>query len=803
MDLIRDLRCGLRQIVRRPLFSLAVILTLAVGIGPNVAIFSVLKAVVLEPLPYFEPERLGQVWETDIDARWRMPFSYADFRDIREQSESFEAFGVQRPRDYNLGRAEPERLRGIAATADALSLWGVPPILGRLFTEEEVASEARLVVLADSVWRRSFGGDPAILGDSVPIDGEPHQVIGIMPPGFEVYTPWTRGQRVELWTPLRQPDRWGRGSFGLLAVARLKPGVGWGAAEAEIRGIASRLQQEYPETNSRTQVWILPFQTQLVGGLNAQFLILITAVGFVLLTASANVASMLLARGVGRKTEMAIRESLGAGRGRILAQLLTENGLISLLGGAAGVLLALWSIDLIRNIIPPEVPRAQGIEIDTGVVLFALGLTVLTGLLSGLAPALAAARADIASTLRGGAGTVTATRGRNRALRVLAVGQIALAFLLANGAVLLYTSYRNVLRTPLAFDAENVTTARIALQGERYDDDQSKAAFWEGLLDRLDGVPGVEGAAVTTKLPLEGGRNGQILVGDETYDPEAQRPQVETSYVSPSYFETMGIPVFAGRIFRAGEGREEARVVVVNRAFVERYCPDRNPIGETFRENRVEPRWTATIVGVVASVPQWGPIHPALPEWYAPFPLGPRTDSHLVVRSSLASASLMPSLRAEVLEMDQGLPLSRPRTMRQVLREGAGERRFLLRMVGLFAAIALILAMSGIFGTLSNHVNQRTREIGIRVAFGADHRRILTMVLGQGLTLAAVGIGVGMVLMGSFSAVLRSQLHGVGPFNVVYGIVAVAAVVLVTLLATTLPALRATRIDPMVALRFE
>jgi predicted permease len=803
MNLAQDLGYGLRQIARRPLFSLAIILTLAVGIGPNVAIFSVLKAVVLEPLPYAAPERLVQVWETDIDGRWRMPFSYADFRDIREQSESFEAFGVQRPQNYNLGGAGPERLRGIAATADALTLWGIPPAVGRLFTEEEVASEERLVVLADSVWKRSFGGDSAIVGGRIPIDGEPHQVIGVMPPGFEVFTPWTRGQKVELWTPLRQPDRWGRGSFGLLAVARLKPGVSWRAAEAEIRGIASRLQEEYPATNSRTQVWILPFEAEVVGGLSTQLLILIVAVGLVLLAASANVASMLLARGASRGTEMAIRESLGAGRGRILTQLLTENALISLAGGAAGVLLALWSVGFLRSIIPPEVPRAHGVEVDAGVLGFALVLTVLTALLFGLAPALVAARTDIASTLRRGAVTTTATRRRSRILRGLAVGQVALAFLLANGAVLLYTSYRNVLHTPLAFDAADVATARIALQGERYDGDESKAAFWGRLIDRLEGVPGVEKAAVTTKLPLEGGRNGQILVGDETYDPETQRPQVENSYVSSGYFEAMGIPLLAGRAFRAGEGGEEARAVVINRAFVEQYYPDRSPIGEVFRENRAEPRWTATIVGIVADVPQWGPIHPALPEWYAPFSLGPRTDSHLVVRSRQAPASLMPSIQAEVLEMDRALPLSRPRTMEQVLREAAGRRQFLIQMVGLFAAIALILATSGIFGTLSNHVSQRTREIGIRVAFGADRRRIVTMVLGQGLALAGVGIGVGMLLMGSSASVLRSQLYGVEAFNVVYGSLAIAAVLLVTLLATALPALRATRVDPMEALRFE
>jgi putative ABC transport system permease protein len=803
MKITRDFGYGVRQMVRRPVLSLAIVVTLAIGIGPNVAIFSTLRAVVLEPLPYFEPERLVQVWETDVAGRFRMPFAYPDFTDIREQSESFETFGVQRPRNYNLGGAEPERLRGLEASADALVVWGVPPAHGRLFTAQEVAAGERLVVLSDRIWRRSFGGDPGIVGESVPIDGEAYQVAGVMPSGFEVHTPWTAGQQIDLWTPLKTENWSSRGRNGLLAVARLARGVSRMAAEAEIRAIASRLRSEYPETNSRRQVWISPLQTEVVGGMSAPFLVLITAVGFVLLTACANVAGMLLARGADRRTEMAIRRSLGAGRGRILTQLLTETGVLSLLGGAAGVLLALWSIDLLKAIVPPEVPRTQAIAVDSGVLVFALVLTMAAGLLCGLAPALNAAGTEIASVLREGAGTVTGARRRSRMLRVLAVGQVAVAFLLINAAILLHTSYTNVLRIPFAFDAENVVTARIALQAERYDDDDRKTLFWTRLIDRLERLPGAERAAVTTKLPLEGGNNSQILVRDETYDPQGLRPQVERSFVSPGYFEAMGIPVLRGRIFREGEGSETARMVVVNQALVDRYYPDTDPIGEVFRPNSAEPDWTATIVGVVASVPQWGPTHPALPEWYAPFPLNPGTDSHLVVRSREAPTDLLPGIRTELMEVDKGLPLSQPRTMEQVLHETTGSRQFLLKMVTLFAMIAVMLATAGIFGTMSHSVAQRTREIGVRVAFGADHRRVLTMVLSRGLTLAGLGIGVGMLLVVSFAAILRSQLYGVGPLNLLCAGAALMLVALVTLVATVLPALRAIHVDPIQVLRFE
>jgi len=803
MTLLRDLGYGLRQIVRRPFFSLAIILTLAVGIGPNVAIFSVLKAVLLEPLPYPEPERLVQVWQTDINGRYRQPFSWPDFLDIREQSESFEAFGVVSPRNHNVGGEEPERVPGAMVTADALSLWGIPPAHGRLFTEQEVEDDARLVVISDSLWRRKLGGDPAIVGESIPINGAPYQVVGIMPPDFEFFTPWTEGDHIEVWTPLQPPEWAYRGSHWLLAVARLKPEVRWYTAEAEIRGIAATLQVEYPKSNTRTQVWILPFLIQVIGGMSAHTLILITAVGFVLLTACANVGSMLLARGADRKTEVAIRGSVGAGTRRILTQLLTEAGLLSLIGGAAGVLMALWSVDLIKAIIPPEVPRAESIAVDSGVLLFALFLTLATGLLFGLIPALIAARTNLASTLREGSGTVTATKRRNRMLRLLAVGQIAVAFLLANGAILLYTSYKNVLDIPFSFDADNVVTARILLRGDRYEEHESRAVFWERLLERLQDMPGVEHAAVTTKLPMEGGNNSTILIEGQSWDPQVNRRLVERSWVSPDYFETMGIPLLAGRVFELSEDDGEQRTIVVNKTLADRYFPDTDPIGQVIRHNMAEPDWIATIVGVVADVPQWGPIRRPLPEWYASHRVTLFDDVFLAVRSTRSPDTLMPAIQKVVQELDKDLPLAEPRTMAQVLRESTGGRQFLTTMVSLFAVIALLLAMAGIFGTMSHNVAQRTREIGVRVAFGAHKRRILTMVLREGLLMDVAGIGVGSLALVSFAMILRSQLYGVGPVNLIYAGVAALLLGAVTLVATVLPALRASRVDPMQALRFE
>jgi predicted permease len=437
------------------------------------------------------------------------------------------------------------------------------------------------------------------------------------------------------------------------------------------------------------------------------------------------------------------------------------------------------------------------------VLVFALVLTLLTGFLFGLVPALAAARTDIASTLREGAGTATATKRRNRTLRLLAVAQIAVAFFLTNCAILLYTSYKAVLDIPFHFDTENVIAARIATSGERYDNDEKKTLFWEQVIERVEVLPGVERAAVTTKLPLEGGNNSSILVAGETYDPQVRRPLVERSYVSPGYFEAMGIPLLAGSVFEAEDGTAERRVIVVNQELADRYFPDADAVGQVIRQNEAEPEWTATIVGVVANVRQWGPLYGALPEWYTPYRLNPYGDSHLVVRSAKAPSSLLPGIQKEVLQIDKDLPLSQPRTMGQVIAEATEGRRFLFTLVGLFAVLSVILAMAGIFGTVSHNVAQRTREIGVRVAFGAHRWRILRLVLRQGLIMSGVGIGTGVLLVLVFYSGLRSLFYGISPLQPTLAGLAILLLFVVTLVATVLPAFRAVRVDPMQALRFE
>jgi predicted permease len=805
--LLHDLLQAGRRIVRRPSFALIVVITLAVGIGPNVAIFSVIKAMVLEPLPYPEPDRLVQVWNTRIGSSWQQPLSYPDYLDLRDESSCFDAFGAISPRSYNIGDGEPVRVEGFMATAGALHTYGVEPSLGRFFTRAEVDDGSRVVILSDQLWRERYNADPDIIGTTATISGEAHVVVGVMPAGSEFLSPWTRAGDVKLWTPLEVPpffaEEEGRGRNWLLAIGRLKVGVEWKAAEAELKSIAAVLQQQHPESNASTTVWINPFPRQIIGGMSGQLAVLLGAVGLVLLIAVANVASLLLARGAGRQQEIAILASLGACRTRIFSQQLMESLLLSLLGSAAGLLLGAWCISFLRSVIPASVPRSGGIALDGGVILFVLALAPLVGLASGLVPALTASRTSIMGNIRQSSGTVTSSIARNRMLRGLVVAQLAVVFLLTNGAVLLVKSYQNVLNTPQVFDTDEVLTANISLAGGEGDPaaDQARVEFWETLLERCAALPGVERAAVTTKLPIEGGTsNGSILVEGETYDPERKTELIERSYVSPGYFEAMGIPLLTGRVMEWNEGSEAERVVVVNRAFVDHYWPDQGALGQRIRQDAEYSQWSAVVVGVVENVRQWGAEHRALPEMYQPYHNFPEPDSKLIIRGSGRVLSLVPAVRRQVLDIDSNQPISDVRTMEQVLAGATRGRQFLLVLVSLFAVIAVLLAAAGVFGIMSHNVAQRTREIGIRVAFGAVPSDLVSMVLHQAARLACFGLVLGSILFVLSVGVINNQLYGVSSISVLPLAVSSLILLTVALAASVLPALKTTRFDPNRAL---
>jgi predicted permease len=771
-----------------------IVLILGVGIGGNVAIFSVLKALLFQPLPYPEPDRLVQVWQTHIDYRTRWPFSSPDYLDVREQNRSFEEFGAYSPQRFTVGRVEPERVYGATATAGVLRAYGVEPALGRLFTEgEELEGNNRVAVLSDRFWKRRFGAEPEVVGTAIAINGGYYQVIGVMPHGFEFISPWSPGEHVAVWTPLAlSRDGASRTNQWLLGIARLRPEVTLEVAAAGLRAIASGLGEQYPSTNARKQLWVNPLKRQIVGDVRGQVLLLMGAVALVLLLACANVASMLLAKSARRRTEMAIRSSLGAGRWRIVGQLLTESMVLSLLGGIAGTLIGVAGLGAMRSLIPRDVPRMADVTIDGPVLLFSLGLALLTGLIFGLAPALHGSRSEVSEVLRGVRGGHTVRGGRARMLGFLAVGQLAIALVLTNGAALLYVSFRNVIRTPQVFDAEQTLTASISLDGDRYAENQARVGFWNQLLDGVAALPGVDHAALTNQLPLLGGINDEILSEEETFESRGNGTLTEITFISPDYFDAMGIPLLAGRALGDGDWQESVRGnVVVNKTLAERYWPGENAVGKTIRRNADPASWTAAIVGVVEDVRQWGPERNPIPQVYFPHERSTWNASWLVLSSKSDPLSHVPAIKNEVARLDPGLVVSDPRRMEQVFDSTTLQRRFITRLVGLFAVVALVLAMAGVFGMMSHEVAQRTHEIGIRAALGAARTNLLAMALGRALRLASIGAVIGIVGAVLSARVTRQWVFGMSGTNPAFMAGLVIFLLIVAVAATGVPALRA------------
>jgi len=760
--------------------------------------------LLFEPFPWPDPAEVVHVYTTDVDYRRANPSSVPDHLDLRERSTSFEEYGAYTTLMYNIGGEEAERVQGIASTAGALRALGVEPALGRLFTDEEEMADAPVAVIADSLWKRQYGGTDAVVGEQVRLNGRDYTLVGVLPEGFDFYSPWYRGRPYEVWAPLvfDEEDRQGRRSYSYLQIGRVRDGVSWASAQAEVDSIALSLAEEYPEENARTRFWVVPAVAQIVTEPAGTLILLLGTVGLVLLIACANVASMLLARGAGRQTEVAVRVSLGAGRRRIIVQLLTESVLLSVLGGLAGVFVAYWSLGALRALIPPEIPRMDAVAINTSVLTFTMVLALLTGLIFGLAPALTAIRTNIVGALKEGGDSLAGVRARTRWLRRFAVVQIAIALLLTNGAVILFQSYRNLLSTPHAFDTEHALTGEIWLWGPDYTDDAAKVRFWERLIEQLEALPGVEQAAVTSKLPLQGGTSTSILVNDEVFDPTVRRIDAERSLVSSGYFDAIGIRMLEGRDLRETDDSPVELGVVINRRLAEHSWPDESPLGKLIRSNDNPPPWTARVVGVVEDVRQWSERNPR-PEIYFPYATRPWVRGRLVVRTTSPPLDSLPAIRAELARLDPDLPLADGRTMSTLFTETTLHRRFLTMLVDLFTITAVILAIVGIYGNMSYHVVQRTHEIGVRVALGADKGTLLRMVLRHALRLAGLGAIIGLGLTVGFSLVAGHWAYGVSPLSPPFLALGSLFVLAVAVLAASIPALRATRIDPIQALRTE
>jgi predicted permease len=817
--LIQDLRFALRQLIRHPGFSVLLILTIAVAIGANVAIFSVLEGIVLRPLPYAEPDRLVAVWETPPDGRWYQPFTSPDYFDVREQSESLAEFGVLTHRWFNLaGGGEPVRVRGAYCTASLLELLGVPPARGRLFTEDEEAEgDHRVLVLSHGLWQSQFGADPDVVGQQVNVNGEPWEIVGVMPESFRFPTPWGGRDDSRAWAPLvLSRDDALRSRHWLGAIGRLAEGITPDDGEAELAVIAAQLAEAYPDTNSRTRMWIEPMMQRTLARVRSALFFLLAIVGLVLLVACANVASMLLARGMNRAPEFAIRASMGAGGRGLVRQLLTESFLLSGIGGIGGVLLAYWGVGTLRTLIPESVPRAVGIGVNPQVLAFAVVVTVVTGLLVGLAPSLLASRTDLAEVIKHGRLARGGGASRNRFLSGLVALQLALGFVLVNAAVILVVSYGNVMEQPTNFGTDEVLVTSISLVGPAYETPEQRRAFWEELLVRARGLPGVVHAGLTSKLPFMGGTNGGVLVRDEVFDPQVQIRLVEQSFVDDGYHAAMGIGLLAGRTFDQRDmdaaavmaGADSAVVelpLIVNRTMAEQAWPESDALGELVRPESAIEYYRARVVGIVEDVRQWGPEQGPLPEIYFPHTAevwGP-VDGRLVIRAAGDPSALAPVIRQAVREIDHGIPVTAPFTMASLVHDSTAGRRFSMLLVGLFTATALLLIVAGTYGVVSYAVSQRTHEIGVRMTLGADKARVVRLFLRRAAVLLATGLVVGILGALAASTLTRSMVYGISALSPMHLAIAAAVMILIVLAAILVPVLRATGVDPLTALRVE
>ena len=807
-DLGQDLRYGLRMLLRSPAFTVVAVLALALGIGANSAIFSVVNTLLLRPLPYKNPEALMMVWEdaTHMGFPFNTP-APANYIDWRDQNTVFEAMAAMAQKSFNLtGVGEPERFDGRRVSANLFSLLGVEPQLGRSFLPEEDKPGSRVVILSHGVWQRRFGADPAIIGRALNLNGESYTVVGVMPRYIDM--PSFEGWHDQLWVPIAfdSEEAANRGGHYLEVIGRLKPGVTQQQVQAEMDTIAARLEQQYPETNTRTGVRLKSLHDQLVGKIRPALLVLLGAVGFVLLISCANVANLLLARAAVRQKEIALRLAVGASRSRLTRQFLTESVLLAAIGGAAGLLLSFIGLDVLRTFIPESVSQGQTINMDAKVLLFTGLVSLVTGLVFGLAPAMQASNFNLNETLKEGGRDSGAGTGGNRMRAILVVSEVAVSFLLLIGAGLLINSFLNLRKLDPGYRVENLLTMKVQLPELKYPDTARRVAFFNELLRRVETLPGVESAAVASNLPLTyHGDSMPIGIEGRADPPPDQMPDVIYRTISPGYFGTMGTPIVQGRDFTAQDNADSVRVVIISEKTARHFWPGENPIGKRLKGggSAAQGPWRE-VIGVVKDVRQNDFIAEPKMQMYYPYEqvisLAPNA---LVVRTKVDPLSLATTVRNAIWAIDKDQPVSNIRSMEEIVSTAVARQRFSTMLLGIFAALALVLAAVGIYGVMSYSVAQRTREIGIRMALGAQRSDVLKMTVKQGLRLVGIGVVIGLAAAFVLTRVMASLLFGVSATDPVTFISISVVLILVALLASYIPALRATKIDPMVALRYQ
>jgi predicted permease len=804
--LVQDLRYGARMLMKKPGFALIAVLTLGLGIGANTAIFSVVNGVLLKPLPYRSPEQLIRLFESSR-TQPRFPMSGGSFQDYRDQNSTLSGLALYTRQDLDLSQDNrPERLAALRVSAGYFDLLGAPPMLGREFRrEDELPDNNQVVILSHGLWKRRFNGDPNIVGKSILLAGAPFTIVGVAAPGLQHvggdYRSMAHGESVDVWWPVPLPPQSSRFSHYMNAIGRLKPGVSPAQAYADFNTIADRLAQQYPNSNQGWRIAIKPLQEEIVGSARTTVLVLFGAVFAVLLIACVNVANLLLARATAREREIAVRSAVGAGRGRIVRQLLTESLLLALISGSVGILLAYWFIDALRSLGPEQLPRLQAVSVDWRILLFTLALTLLTGVLFGLAPALQSGRVNLNELLKEG-GRSGAGERRRRLRDALVVAEVAMALALLVGAGLLARSFWKLQQTDAGFNSEHVMTASITLPRARYENGPKVAAFQQRLLERISGLPGVQNVGLTSDLPWTGyDENAGFTIEGKTF-PDNDGPGGRYHFASADYFRAIGVPLVAGRFFNESDRMDAPSVVLINRAMAERYWPGESAVGHRFTfSSRPKDRDWFTIVGVVGDVKDFPHSPVAAPAFYWPTTQQAPRETILAVRGNLDPARLVESLRNEIAALDKDLPLAEVKPLDTVAASAVAGRRLTLWLVGCFAMTALALAAVGIYSVLSYLVAQRAHEIGVRMALGARLGDVLKLVVRQGMTMVLLGVGLGLAAAYGLTRLMKGLLFGVSATDPLTFAAIALLLIVVALVACIVPARRATKVDPVIALR--
>lgn len=807
---LQDLRYSFRTFIKSPGFTAVAVIALGLGIGANTAIFSVVNALLLKPLPYKDADRLVLIWHAypklNLDQASISAPSYIEYRDM---TSSFEQVATATEWNVNLtGGGEPERLQGARISYNLFSTLGVQPFQGRSFlAEEDQPGRNNVVVLSYGLWQRRFGGDPKIVGQTITLDGSSYDVLGVMPAGFVFMI------EVDLFTPIAfTPEQLAATNHGneyLIGVARLKPGVTFAQASADLESVADQLRPQFYGPN--WGITLVPLREQLVGSFRSALLILLGAVGCVLLIACANVANLLLARASSRQKEIAVRTALGASRMRIVRQLLTESVLLASLGGAFGLLLAFVGIRALVLGVPEDITGFivgwKDINLSAPVLAFTLGVSMLTGVVFGLVPALRASRPDLNESLKEGGRGGTEGRRNNLVRASLVVVEVAVALVLLIGAGLLIRSFVRLQQVSPGFNPSNVLTMQLSLPRSKYGEKPQLAAFFQQVVERVQNLPGVSSAAVGNNIPMGNqGWNSSFAIEGLQVAPGEPSPHGDPHMITTDYFKTMGIPLFRGRYFTDADSKDSLPVAIIDETLAEQYWPDEDPIGRRlaafFDGPRGQLNWRQ-IVGVVGHVKQYGLDGKTKVQYYFPQSQSPQRDTYLLVRTAGEQPNMISAIRGAIDSVDRDQPIYRVMKMEDIVANSALQRRVSMFLLGIFAAVALVLAAVGIYGVMAYSVTQRTHEIGIRMALGAQQRNVLGLVVRHGMVMTLIGVGLGLGGAFAVTRVMASLLFGVSAHDPLTFVGIPLLLGAVALLACFVPARRATKVDPMIALRYE